>query len=66
MNYWNKNKRPGGGTQKRNNWNQSLRLPKTSPEPTQIRKSLQYILILKKFDNVFSEIYVKLLSAFIF
>ena len=66
MNYWNKSKRMGGGGQKRNNWNQSLRLPKTSPEPTKIRKSLQYLLILKKFDNVIDYKLVKFLLLIIF
>ena len=33
MNYWNKNKRAGGGTQKRNNWNQSLRSSSNTSKP---------------------------------
>jgi small subunit ribosomal protein S18 len=66
MNYFNKNNtKKGNFNSKRNNWNQSLRLPKTSPEPTKIRKSLQYLLILKKFDNVIDYKNVKLLSAFL-
>ena len=65
MNYWNKNKRAGGGTQKRNNWNQSLRSSSNTSKPKRIRKSLQYILLLKKFDNVIDYTNLKLLEAFL-
>ena len=65
MNYWNKNKRAGGGTQKRNNWNQSLRSSANTSKSKRIRKSLQYILLLKKFDNVIDYTNLKLLEAFL-
>ena len=65
MKYLNKNKRAGGGTQKRNNWNQSLRSSSNTSKPKRIRKSLQYILLLKKFDNVIDYTNLKLLEAFL-
>lgn len=51
---------------KRINWSQSLR-PKTSDFVTTLKtkRSLQYILLLKKFDNVIDYKNVKLLKAFL-
>jgi ribosomal protein S18 len=68
LNYWNKEKKAGGGTgkKKRINWQQSLNTsPTDSNRPLKIKKSLQYILLLKKFDNVVDYKNVKLLSAFL-
>ena len=68
MNYWNKDKKPStwNPKKKRNNWNQSLRLitPKTN-KPKKLKKSLQYLLILKKFNNVIDYKNIKLLRAFL-
>ena len=69
MNYWNKDKKiSNSSTQKRRtNWNQSLR--STSATKTtktrKIKKSLQYLLILKKFNNSIDYKNVKLLRAFL-
>jgi small subunit ribosomal protein S18 len=65
MNYFKKSKQNPNFSSKRNNWNQSLRTSKISQKPTKVRKSLQYLLILKKFDNVVDYKNVKLLSAFL-
>jgi len=70
MNYWNKDKKnpKAGGLKKRNNWNQSLRLTTTSTKvsrPKKIKKSLQYLLILKKFNNIVDYKNIKLLKAFL-
>jgi len=53
MNYWNKDKKNTNWNpqKKRNTWNQSLRSAKTG-RPKKIRKSLQYLLLLKKFQNL--------------
>ena len=65
MNFWNKDKRNSSfvGKKRRDNWNQSLKtnLGKTK----RIRRSLQYLLLLKKFDNVVDYKNLKLLSAFL-
>lgn len=51
---------------KRINWSQSLRSVKPSPEKeTKIRRSLQYIFLLKKFENIIDYKNVKLLKAFL-
>jgi len=66
MNYWNKDKRSGNtSSPKRNNWNQSLRTLTSTSKTKRIRKSLQYILLLKKFDNVIDYTNLKLLEAFL-
>jgi ribosomal protein S18 len=69
MNYWNKDKKttPWNPKKKRNNWNQSLRsttVTKAS-KPKKLKKSLQYLLILKKFNNVIDYKNIKLLKAFL-
>jgi ribosomal protein S18 len=69
MNYWNKDKKttPWNPKKKRNNWNQSLRsitLRKAS-KPKKLKQSLQYLLILKKFNNVIDYKNIKLLKAFL-
>lgn len=67
MSYWNKDKRKiGFNSKKNNNWNQSLKSKDNNPNTKKrVRKSLQYLLILKKFDNVIDYKNVKLLSAFL-
>jgi small subunit ribosomal protein S18 len=69
MNYWNKDrKRTNFNPQnKRTNWNQSLRSATTAKttKPKKIKKSLQYLLILKKFNNVIDYKNLKLLKAFL-
>ena len=69
MNYWNKDKKNTGlnPQKKRTNWNQSLRSVsglKTS-KPKKIKKSLQYLLVLKKFNNFIDYKNIKLLRAFL-
>ena len=71
MNYWNKDKKNpnSAGLKKRNNWNQSLKLPTTNQvkvgKAKKIKKSLQYLLILKKFNNIIDYKNIKLLKAFL-
>ena len=67
MSYWNKDKRKiGFKSKKNNNWNQSLKSTSITDRPKKrVRKSLQYLLILKKFDNVIDYKNIKLLSAFL-
>ena len=68
MNYWNKDKK---GTTwnpkaKRTNWNQSLRsTTKKVNKIKKLKKSLQYILLLKKFNNIIDYKNIKLLKAFL-
>lgn len=51
---------------RRINWNQSLQNRSSSPKGSEkIRKSLQYILLVKKFDNIIDYKNVKLLQAFL-
>ena len=49
MNYWNKERKRTSFNpkNKRTNWNQSLRSTTKVTKPKKIRKSLQYLLILK-------------------
>lgn len=68
MNYWNKDKKssPAGAPQKkRANWNQGLRSSTKFKRPKRIKKSLQYLLVLKKFHHVIDYKNVKLLKAFL-
>jgi small subunit ribosomal protein S18 len=69
MNYWNKDKKRTNfnPNNKRTNWNQSLRSTTTTKltKPKKIKKSLQYLLILKKFNNVIDYKNIKLLKAFL-
>ena len=62
MSYWNKDK---DKEKKRTNWNQTLRSTTRTNKPRRIRKSLQYLLVLKKFNNVIDYKNVKLLKAFL-
>jgi len=68
MNYWNKDKKTSNWNPKakRTNWNQSLRsATQKNIKSKKIKKSLQYLLILKKFDNVIDFKNIKLLKAFL-
>jgi ribosomal protein S18 len=68
MNYWNKDKKPTPYNQKtkRTNWNQSLRSgAQKSTKIKKVKKSLQYLLLLKKFNNEIDYKNVKLLKAFL-
>ena len=68
MNYWNKDKKPTPYNQKtkRTNWNQSLRSgTQKSTKIKKVKKSLQYLLLLKKFNNEIDYKNVKLLKAFL-
>jgi small subunit ribosomal protein S18 len=76
-NYWTKDKKntlssAGKGKvilkKKRINWNQSLKTAKSADslnKNKRIKKSLQYLLLLKKFNNVVDYKNVKLLKAFL-
>lgn len=69
MNFWNKDKKnPGVNSQKkRTNWNQSIKSATTAKtnKPKKIKKSLQYLLVLKKFHNLVDYKNIKLLRAFL-
>lgn len=64
-NYWNTDKKNSNFKRKRINWSQSLRSNSTSTKPVRIRKSLQYILLVKKFNNEIDYKNIKLLKAFL-
>lgn len=64
MNYWNKQTKVT--TTKRTNLNQSLKSnTKKTIKSKKIKKSLQYLLLLKKFDNIIDYKNIKLLKAFL-
>lgn len=68
MNYWNKDKKSSNWNpkKKRTNWNQSLKSATTkSAKPAKIKKSLQYLLVLKKFNNIVDYKNIRLLKAFL-
>ena len=68
MNYFNKDKKtPFSAQKKRINWNQSLRSVKAlrTTKSKKLKKSLQYLLVLKKFDNLIDYKNIKLLRAFL-
>jgi ribosomal protein S18 len=67
MNYWNKDKKGGNWNKdkKRTSWNQSLRSTTKTTKPKKIKKSLQYLLLLKKFNNNIDYKNIKLLKAFL-
>jgi ribosomal protein S18 len=66
MNYWNKDKKKinSKNDKKRSNWNQTL-IKTTKTKSKKIKKSLQYLLILKKFNNLIDFKNIKLLRAFL-
>ena len=67
MNYWNqKQKRNSSNVdKKRTNWNQSLRSSSKTQKTKRIKKSLQYLLLLKKFNNIIDYKNIKLLKGFL-
>jgi small subunit ribosomal protein S18 len=69
MNYWNKDKKINGINvqKKRPNWSQSLKTLKEIKlnKSKKIKKSLQYLLVLKKFNNLIDYKNIKLLRAFL-
>ena len=68
MNFFNKQKpkTPWNPQTKRTNWNQSLKsATKKTIKPKKIKKSLQYLLLLKKFNNIIDYKNIKLLKAFL-
>jgi len=67
-NSWNKDKKGLVLTKKKRiNWNQSLKTPTlpSSSKVTKVKKSLQYVLLLKKFNNIINYKNIKLLKAFL-
>jgi ribosomal protein S18 len=56
--------RKKGPRRRRINWNQSLN-SKVSNQPVRIKKSLQYIILLRKFNNSIDYKNITLLRAFI-
>jgi len=66
MNYWNKDKKKTNtkNDKKRSNWNQTL-TKTTKSKSKKIKKSLQYLLILKKFNDLIDFKNIKLLRAFL-
>lgn len=68
MSYWNKDKKSANSNpqKKRTNWNQSLKSGNVKANKSKkIKKSLQYLLILKKFNNIIDYKNIKLLKAFL-
>lgn len=67
MNYWNQKQKRNTtfSDKKRTNWNQSLRPSTKLAKPKRIKKSLQYLLLIKKFNNVIDYKNIKLLKAFL-
>jgi small subunit ribosomal protein S18 len=67
MNYWKKEKKsPSSLTvKKKGNWNQSLLSLKPLKPEKKIKKRLQYLFLLKKYENVIDYKNVKFLKAFL-
>lgn len=67
MSYWNKEKKGlvANSGKKRTNWNQSLLSIKSNKSEKKIKKSLQYLLLIKKFDQVVDYKNIQLLKAFL-
>lgn len=67
MNYWNQKQKKTNLSieKKRTNWNQSLRSSLKPSKTKRIKKSLQYLLLLKKFANIVDYKNIKLLKAFL-
>lgn len=67
FNSWSKEKRNSSGIKKKRiNLNQSLKTKSIQLNKfTKIKKSLQYILLLKKFNNTIDYKNIKLLQAFL-
>jgi len=66
MSYWNKDKKNLFlASKKKANWNQSLLSVKSQKDDKKIKKSLQYLLILKKYENEIDYKNIQLLRAFL-
>nr|AYO28650.1 ribosomal protein S18 [Neotessella volvocina] len=67
MSYFNpKQKRNNWNTdKKRTNWNQSLKSRNKINRPKKIKRRLQYLLVLRKFENTIDYKNIKLLKAFL-
>jgi ribosomal protein S18 len=67
MSYWNKEKKLNAFSQvkKRTNWNQSLSPVKALKAEKKVKKTLQYLLLLRKFNNIIDYKNIKLLKAFL-
>jgi ribosomal protein S18 len=67
MNYWNQKQKKNTFNieKKRTNWNQSLRSTTKTVKTKRIKKSLQYLLLLKKFKNLVDYKNIKLLKGFL-
>jgi len=67
MSYWNKDKKNTTFQQgkKRTNWTQSLSSTRLINTERKIKKSLQYLLLIKKFNNIIDYKNIKLLKAFL-
>jgi small subunit ribosomal protein S18 len=67
MSYWKKDKKNPSflQTKKRSNWKQSLSSGKKAKTEKKVKKSLQYLLLLKKFNNIIDYKNIKLLKAFL-
>lgn len=66
MNFWNKEKKVGAWNpqKKRTNWNQNVKTSR-SGRVKKIKKSLQYLLLLKKFNDIVDYKNIRLLKAFL-
>jgi len=64
MSQWSQKKTNLISEKKRTNWNQSLRSTSKTKKPKKLKKSLQYLLLLKKFNNLIDYKNIKLLKGF--
>jgi len=65
MSQWSQKKTNLISEKKRTNWNQSLRSTSKTKKPKKLKKSLQYLLLLKKFNNLIDYKNIKLLKGFL-
>jgi small subunit ribosomal protein S18 len=69
INSWTKEKKTFSGLKKKRvNWHQSLKSNSekiTKDKDSKFKKSLQFILLLKKFDNIIDFKNIRLLKAFL-
>lgn len=67
MNSWKKEKKVSSflGLKKNGNWSQSLSSIRPIKATKKIKKSLQYLLLLKKYENQIDYKNIKLLRAFL-
>ena len=67
MNTWNKDKKNNAflNAKKRTNWNQSLKPVKPIKIEKKVKKILQYLLLINKFDNLIKFTNIKLLRVFL-